>query len=431
LTARPGRRRRSTLLGGLAATGALVLTAVLTVVGAQALWTSTGGRAASEAPPELSFPVTPALLLGGVDPGGALASLAVVVLRPDGRGGSIVTAPVTIDASSGEGDERLPVAETAALSGLEAVEAEAGIALGLSFDSVELADAARLTALLVPFGDVAVDLPADVTDAAGEVVAAAGSHTLDAAALAAVLTARNPAQPGAEAAAATAAVWEAIAAAITAQGDEGDEGDEGAAGAAESGSPEAILAGLGAGPVATWALSSTNLAPERNPRDVDVAVLDRTEVALVFGQIAPAKVSASNPSASFRLVAAFTPAQLGDRGWTAAEVAYQATSQVLFLRGNVLSVDTTPGEAPATTGIEIMQTGLNTDGMPALFGELDVSETDQRIVGVDAVLTLGETYLRFLDEAVDEGLVTVGAGPVDETVPDDVEPTEATASADN
>ena len=48
----------------------------------------------------------------------------MVVVQPSGTGGSVITVPVSADASAGQGQERLPVAETAHLSGIDTVPRE-------------------------------------------------------------------------------------------------------------------------------------------------------------------------------------------------------------------------------------------------------------------------------------------------------------------
>ena len=121
----------------------------------------------------------------------------------------MIPVPVSADASGGEGDERLPIAETFQLEGPESLEREAEILLGLELDEVAVVDAEQLAALLAPFGALDVDLPVDVTDAGGDVVAEAGAQTLDAEAAAAVLTARDPAVPAVDQYPAAAAVWAA------------------------------------------------------------------------------------------------------------------------------------------------------------------------------------------------------------------------------
>ena len=58
----------------------------------------------------------------------------------------------------------------------------------LGVEDIAFVDAARLGDMLAPIGTLQVDLPADVTDASGNVVAAAGATQMDATAAAAVLT---------------------------------------------------------------------------------------------------------------------------------------------------------------------------------------------------------------------------------------------------
>lgn len=417
MTVGPRRRRRTTLLAGTAAIGGLLLTGGLTYAGARALWNSTEGSDAGTGVAELFFPETPTALLAGVDDDGALASLAVIVVQPDGAGGSVIPLPVSADATAGEGDERLPIAETVAVQGIESLAREVEITVGVSLDSVEVAAADRVAELLEPLGEVEVNLADDVTDADGDVVVEAGAVTLAADDLARVLTARDPAVPAAEQFRAAAAVWAGAANVV-------DEGASGAApqrGVTASDSVGAALAAATAGELSTWAVRSRPIEPERNPRQADVALLDRPELAMIFGQLAPGKVSAPNPSISVRLIAGFSGDQLAERGWTNAEIAYRAVSQILFLRGNVISVDTTTDTAPPTTRVDVSQPGINTSGAEQVFGALDVGPGDTRIVGVDAVITLGVSYLDFLDEANVDPAGTVQSVPT-EGPDDDVQP---------
>jgi hypothetical protein len=75
-------------------------------------------------------------------------------------------------------------------------------------------------------------------------------------------------------------------------------------------------------------------------------------------------------------------------------------SALLFVRSNVLSVDTTPGEVPATTTIEVADESLlaGVEDSDVFLGDVDVSVADERIVGVDAVVRLGRSYLEFVAE---------------------------------
>jgi hypothetical protein len=406
VTALPRRRRRSTIV----ATGAIILTiaavAAIAIVGGLTLYHSTEGADASDDRPERTFPDTPTGLIAAVDDDGRLASLAVVVVQPGGSGGSVVTVPVSADASSGDGRERLPVAETAELSGIDSVRREVEILLGLTIDSFVVADRAQLEDLLGAVGEVEVDLPVDVTDADGQRVADAGEQTLDPATAAAVLVARDPSLPAAEQYPAATAVWAGVGAAV------GDGIDAGVvegfmAAPATTGPPPSAQTGPGiadvlaqalSGPLGTRGLESSPISSARNPRDTDVVVLDRAELALVFGQIAPGKVAAPNPALTFRVESPFEDADREGSGLTNDELAYRAISRLLFVRGNVLSVDTTPGDVPAKTTVEVADESLvaGVRNTRTYLGPIDVRVAEVRIVGVDAIIRLGESYFDFV-----------------------------------
>jgi hypothetical protein len=414
VTALARRRRRSTIVAVGAVVVATAAAIGIGVVGGLTLYHSTEGADASDDRPERIFPDTPTALIAAVDDDGRLASMALVVVQPSGSGGSVVTVPVSADASSGDGRERLPVAETAQLAGNDRIRREAEILLGLTVDTFEVADRAQLQELLRAVGEIEVDLPVDVTDADGHRVAAAGTQTLDPAAAAAVLVARDPSVPAAEQYPAATAVWAGVAAAVgdgialnDLAGAEAVEGVTRSSDRATSGTDVAgtsgeeiadTLARAMSGPLATRGLESSPVSDTRNPRDVDVVVLDRAELALVFGQIAPGKVAAPNPALTFRVESPFGEADLDGSDLTDDEVAYRVISQLLFVRGNVLSVDTAPGEVPGTTTIEVADESLvaGVQGTDTFLGEIDVRVGEVRIVGVDAVIRLGASYLDFL-----------------------------------
>jgi hypothetical protein len=406
VTALRQRRRRSTMLAAGAIIFTIAAVAGIAIVGGLTLYHSTEGVNASDDRPERTFPDTPTGLIAAVDDDGRLASLAVVVVEPSGAGGSIVTVPVSADASSGDGRERLPVAETAQLSGIDSVRREVEILLGLTIDSFVVADRGQLEDLLGEVGEIEVDLPVAVAGSNGEPVAEAGEQTLDPATAAAVLVARDRSTPAVDQYPAATAVWSGVAAAV---GDGIDvSGVEGFIAAPSTTRPSAstaaaegiadVLTHALAGPLATRGLEASPVADNQNPRDADVVVLDRAEVAFVFGQIAPGKVAAPNPSLSFRVESPFDEDDLEGSGFTNDELAYRTISRLLFVRGNVLSVDTTAGDVPETTTIEVADESLvaGVRSSRTYLGPIDVRVAEVRIVGVDAVIRLGTSYLDFV-----------------------------------
>ena len=385
MTASPRRRRRATLVGAGVAIVATLAAAGLAVAGGLTIYNSTDATDTREAVPERVFPQTPTGLLAAVDDAGALASLAVLVAAPSGAGGSIVSVPVSADASGG-GDTALPLDQALQTGGAEGLDREAEIALGLSIDSAEVITADRLATLLEPLGPLEVDLPAAVTNANGEVIVEQGVQTLDAGQAAAVLTARDPTRPGAERYAAAQAVWAAVAAAV------GDGAD--AVAEDGSGTIDAVLGSLLRGPVRHRGLGYSVPEAAENPSGMDVVELDRIESALVFGQVAPGKMSAPSPALTFRIESPFDEVAVGEGGST-AQVAYDAIAQVLFVRGNVLSVSTKAGPVPAVTQVQVSDEGLLSEvqGLDGLLGDVEISVAEERIAGIDAVIRLGTSFL--------------------------------------
>ena len=156
---------------------------------------------------------------------------------------------------------------------------------------------------------------------------------------------------------------------------------------------------------------------------------------MVFGQIAPGKMSAPNPALTFRIESPFEDAALGD-GRSRTQVAYDAASSILFAGGNVLSVSTAAGETPEVTQVFVSDDSLvgEVEGIDGLLGPVEIGVAEERIAGVDAVIRLGSSFLdrpgaEAVPETTDdatEATVAEEAGP-DETA----EPTESTEGDDD
>jgi hypothetical protein len=401
VTALAGRRRRSTIVATIAAVVAAVLVVTLTIIGALTLYNSTDGADASSGRRELVFPQTPVGAIAGLDESGKLASIAVLVVQPQGTGGSIVPVPVSADSSGGAGPQRLPLDETLAVQGQAELQDELSALLRLGISEVSYVDADSLAGMLAPVGSLTVDLPIDVTAAGGKVVASAGATTMDATEAAAVLTARDPNVPAAEQYRAASAVWTAVATSVG----KGVGPGAGAATTTTTAAPagaeaavDAMFTQLIAGRVGARALRTSPVPPEQNGRNVDVCLLDPAEVLLVFGQIAPGAVSAPGSGLTFRVVSAFTAGQLAGTGLTNTEVAYQAISTILNIGGNVVSVSTSGSPPGASTDLAVSDAALMSAAEQAKtsFGTSVVSVDPVPIAGVDVVATLGTSYLQQL-----------------------------------
>jgi hypothetical protein len=176
---------------------------------------------------------------------------------------------------------------------------------------------------------------------------------------------------------------------------------------------DSFLNRLYAGPVAARGVLFEPPAADANPRAVDVVVPDRAELLLVFGQIAPARVAAPNPSLTFRIETSFTAADLEDIDANSADVAYGAIRRLLFVQANVVSVVTRSGEVPEITQAFVADRSridVVEDSYPLVFGELEVHPATERIAGVDVVVVLGRSYLEKYGAEPDISLPTDTTG---------------------
>jgi hypothetical protein len=109
--------------------------------------------------PRETFPATPNALLAVTDDEGALASVVVLTLLPEGQGGSIVTVPVNADATAGFGVQRRPLDEFFDASDPEAFAVAVSDMLSITIEQTLIVDPAGLEALLAPIESVSAVLP--------------------------------------------------------------------------------------------------------------------------------------------------------------------------------------------------------------------------------------------------------------------------------
>ena len=158
---------------------------------------------------------------------------------------------------------------------------------------------------------------------------------------------------------------------------------------------------------------------ESNPTEVDVVLIDRRDSNLVFAQISPGLVSTPNTGLTVRIVANFTDEQLAEAGGvynSTSDLAVELIGRLLFLGGNVPSVDTAPTGAPPTTIIEVAderQIEESVAAAEALFGEAEVRVASSVIEGIDVEVILGMSYLE--SEAVRFGEAPPDTAPTEST----------------
>ena len=136
----------------------------------------------------------------------------------------------------------------------------------------------------------------------------AGPQTLTPSRVAELSSATDPTTTGADRYPIDVAVWAGVADAV---GDGDDEAPASSVPGADVGLD--IVSQVLSGPLSVQPLRSSPIVSlDRNPRGVDAVALDRPEVVVIFGHIAPSKVAAPNPGYNFRIVSRFSDEQLAD-----------------------------------------------------------------------------------------------------------------------
>lgn len=418
------RRRRVTLAAFAMAVAVLGLVAVLATAGYRELVSSTDGRPAEvdvDSAPTARLPRTATALVGVVDDDGRLTSTVAMVLQPDGTGGTIVVAAASADAGLGATGELVPLDAQLAVAGPEAYVEAAERLTGLSFDVLEIVDADRVTDLLSPLGDLTVVMPFGTVDASSGERWSGGALVVDGAEAARLLTAVDPQVADWHHETARAAVWSAVA----------DRVGAGIGSAQPVASDLALPAittldefvdRLFADRVEARALSFEVVPAERVTEElagglvgafpigaaVDAVAHDRSELLMVVGATAPARLGAPLEAPRVRVVSGYGDDELDALGLSDAELLHGVLDELVFAQVNVVSVAVLPElDVPETTLVRVADPDLVAgvdDAYRELFGGSDAVTAGVAIEGVDLEIVLGQALLTELgDRSVPAG----------------------------
>ncbi len=402
MTAIAQRRSRRTIVGAAMAVLLVAMASAMFTIGVVTLSNSKEGEAVGvDDRPRVDFPATPNAVLAVTDENGRLASLVVMTLLPDGQGGSIVTVPVNADSTSGFGLQRRPLDASFDGTDVEALVASVEEMLSITVQRAEVVDAAGLAAMLPQTEPVQIVLPNDVIDTqgGGGVIATSGPQTFTLSEMTNLLAAIDDDVAVDVSQADDVAVWEALAqsAPVSVPPEQVPLDDVGRPVAPAS--VTELVARLWQGDVAVRDLALVPITTSENPTNEDVVLIDRRDSSLVFAQVSPGLVSTPNTGLKVRIVANFTDEQLAttDGAYeTSADLLVELIGRLLFLSGNVVSVDSAPTGAPAVTVIEVAderQIQESVDAADAILGQADVVPATTVLEGVDVQITLGMSYL--------------------------------------
>jgi hypothetical protein len=284
-----------------------------------------------------------------------------------------------------------------------------------------IVDANDLEALLPEVDAVRFVVPNDVVDTqgGGGVIATAGPQTFTIEEMVSILTAIDDDAEVDTSHVNDVAVWESLAqmAPVTVPPEPVPVDELGRPVAPET--AEELAARLWQGEITVRDLVLVPVDDEENPTEADVVLIDRRDSNLVFAQVSPGLVSTPNTGLTVRIVANFTDDQLAEFGGvydSTSDLAVELIGRLLFLGGNVTSVDTAPTGAPPITIIEVAderQIQASVEAAEALFGEAEVRVSESVIEGIGVEVILGMSYLEREAERV--GDVTLDTAPTEST----------------
>ena len=348
-----------------------------------------------------------------------------MTLLPEGQGGSIVTVPVNADVTAGFGPQRRPLDESFDATDVDGLVTSVEGMLAISVQRADVVDVAGLEALL-PNNDVLqLVLPSDVVDTDnGGTISVAGPQTFTVPELVSILVAIDDDAEVDISHENDVAVWEALAQTAPASIPPEPVPLDALGRPIAPETVEELVARLWQGEVSVRDLL-IDVAEVENPTQADVVLIDRRDANLVFAQVSPGLVSTPNTGLKVRVVANYTDDELAEADGlygSSSDVAIEVIGRLLFLSGNVPSVDTTATGVPPITLIEVASERQLEELAfvgEALFGEVEVSVAETVIIGVDAEVILGMSYLEAeLERSHDAPPVTAPTSTSD--VPDTV-----------
>ena len=426
MTAIATRRTRSTVVGASLAVLLVVVAAAMFVVGVVTLSNSQEGEAVGVDPrPRIELPLTPNALLGLTDEAGELASVVVMTLLPEGQGGSVVTVPVNADSTAGFGLQRRPLDLSFDGTDVDDFVASVEDMLSISIQRAEIVDAAGLEAMLPEIDALQLVLPNDVVDTrgGGGLISAAGPQTFTSRELIAILAAIDDEAEVDVSHANDVAVWEALARTAPVEVPPEPVAVDDFDRPIPPDTVAELVERMWQGEVTVRDLLLVDVDDLENPTAVDVVLIDRRDSTLVFAQVSPGLVSTPNTGLKARIVANFTDEELDETDGlydSSSELAIELIGRLLFLSGNIVSVETADTGVPPVTLIEVVDESQLEETIAAaetLLGGAEVRVATTVLVGVDVQITLGMSYL---EHEVDRA---AGAEPSEDEVPDSVAPT--------
>ena len=397
MTAIPARRRRRMIAAMITSGLSVIALPGGLFLGTNSLLRASGGNSI-DSRGTVDVPSSVVEMLAVINTRNEVASLALLAITPEGKGGTIVSIPVGSMADVAKTEQPRRIADSYTTGGLQALKTDVENLMNITVDFADDVTATEFAAVLTDVGTQPVVLQQPVTDTGADgvpvVVLEAGSSTATPDLLATGLAASQTGTPESARLPQVKALWNSIARAGVAM----PAADVAASTSSISPldpsvftSTPAFVKALLRGEIDVWQFSST-LFPDdvRNPNKVDLYGLDGGEVLMVMASVVPSALTVTTANVAVMI----------DIPFASASVAKEVVTRLAYLGANVVLVRQSPDLATERTTVYYNDSIAKTEAeaYPTLLGPLEFMESKDVISGVNLRIVLGNDFVAFLGQ---------------------------------
>ena len=397
MTAIPARRRRRMIAAMITSGLSVIALPGGLFLGTNSLLRASGGNSI-DSRGTVDIPSSVVEMLAVINSRNEVASLALLAVTPEGKGGTIVSIPVGSMADVAKTEQPRRIADSYTTGGLQALKTDVENLMNITVDFADDVTATELAAVLSSVGTQPVVLQQPVTDTGADgvpvVVLESGSSTASPELLAAGLASSQTGTPESARLPQVKALWNSIARAGVAT----PAPDVAASTSSISPldvtafvSTSVFMKALLTGEIDVWQFSSTLFTDDvRNPNKVDLYGLDGGEVLMVMASVVPSALTVTNANVAVMI----------DIPFASASVAKEVVTRLAYLGANVVLIRQSPDLATERTTVYYNDSIAKTEAeaYPTLLGPLEFMESKDVISGVNLRIVLGNDFVAFLGQ---------------------------------
>ena len=397
MTAIPARRRRRMIAAMITSGLSVIALPGGLFLGTNSLLRASGGNSI-DSRGTVDVPSSVVEMLAVINSRNEVASLALLAVTPEGKGGTIVSIPVGSMADVAKTEQPRRIADSYTTGGLQALKTDVENLMNITVDLADDVTATEFAAVLTDVGTQPVVLQQPVTDTSTDgvpvVVLESGSSTATPDLLANGLAASQTGTPESARLPQVKALWSSIARAGVAT----TAADVAASTSSISPldpsvftSTQAFVKALLMGEIDVWQFSSTLFTDDvRNPNKVDLYGLDGGEVLMVMASVVPSALTVTTSNVAVMI----------DIPFASASVAKEVVTRLAYLGANVVLVRQSPDLATERTTVYYNDFIAKTEAeaYPTLLGPLEFTESKDVISGVNLRIVLGNDFVAFLGQ---------------------------------